>query len=96
MKTACESFREHLEYLSRQAKRIEDEDGERFHCHPGDLLQDFDEIHQSCRESTGGKCQVTDWPVIIRIMSDKVKKLSDGRIIIGLINGELVVGERAG
>jgi len=93
-KTACQSFREHLEHLSRQAERIERQDGEIHHCHPGSILQDFDEIHQSCRENTGDKCEVTDWPAIIRVMSDKVKKLSGGQIIIGLLNGQLVVGEK--
>ena len=56
MKSACEKFSDYLELLSKKAHEYEEEYGEKFYEHPGEILQTFDELHQSSRENTGDKC----------------------------------------
>lgn len=48
MKSACELFRERLVDLGQDPT---------VRVNPREILQDFDELHQSCRENTGEKCR---------------------------------------
>jgi hypothetical protein len=52
MKTACEDFREWLVHLVKEQQ----------HPDPGEILQTFDEMHQSRRENTGDRCMTTAGP----------------------------------
>lgn len=47
IKTACQTFRETLAKEANDGRQI---------C-AGRCLQDFDQIHQACRENTGDKCK---------------------------------------
>jgi hypothetical protein len=74
MKTACEIFRENLEYLSKLAHKYEQDTGEKYYEHPGEILQMFDEIHQSCRENTGDKCK-SIFPQLPNIIVDLLREV---------------------
>ena len=86
--TACEAFREYLVQCAKSAKRSPTGGA----MPPGEILQTFDDLHQSHRENTGDNCQAVDR----KLMREMKRVLTGIRLCDNIEQANIMVDEILG